>query len=95
MLVSGGGVERVLGPQLQKIYKTNSTPRTRAAAGQDAVTISAQARLVQKGREAATALPAVRADVVAKATSRINSGQGISSTDLASAMAARASGRMV
>jgi hypothetical protein len=95
MLIAGGGVERVLGPQLQKIYKTNSTPRTRLAAGQDAVTISSQARLVQKGADAASSLPDVRADAVAKAISRVNSGQSVSSTTLASAMAQRASERMV
>ena len=95
MLVAGGGVERVLGPQLQKIYKTNSTQRVQSVSRQDAVSISSQAILAAKGRQAVDALPAVRADVVAQAASRIDSGVEISSTDLASAIMQKASERQV
>ncbi len=93
MLVAGGGIERVLGAQLQKIYKTNSTQRVKSVAGQDAVSISSQAVLAVKGRQAAAALPAVRADAVAQAASRIAGGQSVSSTDLARAIMNRASER--
>lgn len=93
MLVSGGGVERVLGPHLQRIYKTHSTPRVKSAAQQDVVTISFEARLAQKARAAAANAPDVRADVVAEARSRVDDGYSVTSTDLAQAMLTRVSRR--
>lgn len=93
MLLAGGGVERVLGPHLQKIYKTNTTARVQSVSRQDVVTISVEARLAQKAREAAADAPSVRADVVADAKSRLESGVSMSNTDLARMIMQRASER--
>jgi hypothetical protein len=95
MLLTGGGVERVLGPHLQRIYQTHSTPRVRSTSQQDVLTISAEARLAQKAREAAAKVPAIRPDVVAKAKSQVESGLATSSVDLARTIMQRASERQV
>lgn len=95
MLLAGGGVERVLGPQIQKIYKTHSTARVQLVARQDVVTISVEARLASKAREAAANAPEVRADVVAEAKSRLAGGLSVSSADLARTILQRAAERQV
>lgn len=95
MLLAGGGVERVLGPHLQRIYKTQPTARAQSVSRQDVVTISVEARLAQKAREAAANAPDVRADVVADAKSRIAGGENKPSIDLANTIMQRASERQV
>jgi hypothetical protein len=95
MLVSGGGIERVLGPHLQRIYKTNSTPRVKSASQQDVVQISVEARLAQKAREAAAKAPDIRSEAVAKAKSQVESGRVVSSDELAQAILKRVSERQV
>ena len=95
MLLAGGGVERVLGPHLQKIYKTQPTARAQSVSRQDVVTISVEARLAQRAREAAVKAPDLRADVVAAAKNRIESGEAVSSNDLARTILQRASERQV
>lgn len=95
MLLAGGGVERVLGPHMQKIYKTHTTARVRSVSGQDVVTISVEARLAQKAREAAANAPDVRPAVVAEAQSRLASGATTPSSELARTILQRASERQV
>ena len=93
MLLAGGGVERVLGPQIQKIYRTQSTARVQSVSQQDVVTISVEARLAQKAREAAANAPDVRANVVADAKNRVMNGDNTQSADLAQMIMQRASER--
>lgn len=95
MLLAGGGVERVLGPHLQKIYKTQATARVQSVSRQDVVTISVEARLAQKAREAAAKAPDLRQDVVADAKSRLAGGSSVPSTELARTIMSRASERQV
>ena len=95
MLLGGGVVERVLGPHLHKLHKSNHTPGIRAAVDRDVVTISAEARLVQKGREAAARLPEVRQDLVERASLQLKEGRRVCSADLAEAILARARGRQI
>ena len=95
MLLGGGGVERVLGPHLHKVYRSNHTPGIRTPVDRDVVTISADARLVQKGREAAARLPEVRQDLVERASSQLKEGRRVGSADLADVILARARGRQI
>lgn len=95
MLLGGGGVERVLGPHLHRVHRSNHTQGTRAAVSRDVVTISAEARLVQKGREAAARLPEVRQELVERATSRVQEGRQVSPADLADTILGRARGLQI
>lgn len=95
MLLAGGGVERVLGPHMQKIYRTHQTQRVQTVSQKDVVTISVEARLAGKAREAAANTPDLRQDVVAKAKSRIESGCSVPSIELARTIMQRSLERKV
>jgi len=86
MLLPGGGVERVLGPHLQKVHRTNHTPAARPAVDRDVVTISVEARLVQEAREAAAKLPEVREELIDRVSARLSEGRGFDTAEVADAV---------
>lgn len=81
MIISNGGVERVLGPHLQRIYKSNAVERSMVAGDADSVVISTEARLVQLARQTARQLPEVREDRVAVLQQAVSNGEYQPSND--------------
>lgn len=86
MIDPTGGVDKVLGVQLYKTYKTNGANPDGRAARRDAVTISRFSALVERGRACAMALPDIRADRVSEVKATLDSGLARTSSDIASAM---------
>ena len=86
MILSTGGVERALGPHLQRIYSTEPTNTTARAARKDVVTISEMSSLVAYGRTCLSFVPDVRADKVMMAKETLETGQIPQSRELADAI---------
>lgn len=95
MLLGGGGVEKVLGPHLHRVHRAKQIQGVRSAEIRDVISISAEARLVQKAREAASGLPEIRQDLVERAAARLKSGREVSAQELADIIAGRARRRQV
>lgn len=95
MLLPGGGVEKVLGPHLQRVHRTNHTKAVRAAIDRDVVTISTEARLVQKARDIAGKLPEVRQDLVDRASAKLAERGSIEPREVADAIIDRARERQI
>jgi len=86
MIDRTGGVDETLRVHLNKTYRIKGADPDGRLARRDAVTISKFSALVERGRECAMALPAVRADRVSEAKSALASGFAHESSDIASAM---------
>ncbi len=90
MNISTGGVDKILGVHLQKIYKSHSTSTTQRVGRRDALSISDFSALVERGRGHAMSLPEVRADRVSQARKSLELGEMPCAQDVASAMIDRA-----
>lgn len=83
MIIPSGGVEKALGAQIQKIYKTNHSDTVSRTTVQDLASISAAGKLVDIGKAAALKLPSVREDKVQAAREMIANGTLPSAEDIA------------
>lgn len=90
MIIPAKGVDKSFGIQLNKIHKTNGPDLVAGTNRRDAVNISGFSALVERARTQALAVPDVRADRVAAARERLDSGGEPAVGDVASAMINRA-----
>ena len=90
MIIPARGVDKSIGIQLNKIQKTDGPDTVAGANRRDAVSISGFTALVERARAQALAAPDVRADRVATAKHKLDSGDVPAVSDVASAMINRA-----
>jgi hypothetical protein len=90
MIIPARGVDKSIGIQLNKIQRTSGPGTVAGTSRRDALSISGFSALVERARAQALAVPDVRADRVAAAKSRLDSGTAPAVTDIASSMINRA-----
>ena len=86
MITPSGRVDKALGIQLQKVYKSISNVAVEKTSRQDEINISQFSALVEKTRAAAMNLPEIRTDKVMDAKRSIQNGSLPKGNDIASAM---------
>lgn len=86
MIIPTGGVEKALGIQPQKVYKTNAAEAINRMSRGDVVRLSKFSVLVEQARARALAQPDTRDDVVAKAREALENGNMPSAGDIAGSM---------
>ena len=74
MIIPASGVDKTLGVNLHKVFKTSPAGEVGPVDRRDAVSISSFSSLVERGRTIAMALPDVREDRVAQVRKALLSG---------------------
>lgn len=85
MIEPSGRVDKSLGIDLKKVYKSISAASVRSS-GQDQINISPFSALVEKTRAKALDLPEMRTDLVAQVKADLAAGKKAAADDIASAM---------